>query len=212
VTSYRPGRPVPAPRLGCLAFAEGLQGTRIGPVDADVLGLARIGDLESLTGQQGCSQRPCVDVVDGRSRTEVDLGRAAVEACDAGCPEPMTRCGITMIWSSPPTTARIPRICGSAKAALMSAARATGVAPTSRVVGYSTGMRLVTSVSRRIACSCNSGKAPAAANDGERTAIRSPGRAFGGWTGSYAIPEIQTQSHASLLDRTGQAVHEEALE
>jgi hypothetical protein len=48
---------------------------------------------------------------------------------------------------------------------------ASGVAPTSRVVGYSTGTRPVTSVSRRMACSCTAGKAPAAANDGESTAM-----------------------------------------
>jgi hypothetical protein len=32
-------------------------------------------------------------------------------------------------------------------------------------------MRPVTSVSRRIACSCTAGKAPGAANDGDKTAI-----------------------------------------
>jgi len=53
----------------------------------------------------------------------------------------------------PPTTARMPRISGSANAALTSAALASGLAPTRRVVGYSTGTRPVTSVNRRIACS-----------------------------------------------------------
>src|SRR5665647_2115617 len=38
-----------------------------------------------------------------------------------------SRCGITVIWSSPPTTARMARISGSAKAALMSAARAADI-------------------------------------------------------------------------------------
>ena len=43
--------------------------------------------------------------------------------------EPASRCGMTVIWSSPPITARMPRIAGSAKAALRSAARASAVAP-----------------------------------------------------------------------------------
>lgn len=64
-----------------------------------------------------------------------------------------------------------PRLNRSANAALMSAARARAAAPIVRVVGYSTGMRPVTSVSRRIACSCTAGKAPGAANDGDKTAI-----------------------------------------
>jgi hypothetical protein len=34
----------------------------------------------------------------------------------------------------------------------------------------------ISPASRRIACSCTAGKAPAAANDGDTTAIRSPGR------------------------------------
>src|ERR1700678_1818336 len=101
-----------------------------------------------------------------------------------------SRCGMTVIWSSPPITARTARIRGSAKAALISAARASGVAPTARVVGYSTGIRPVTSVSRRIACSCTAGKAPAAANDGERTAICSPGRALTGRARSCAMSVI----------------------
>jgi hypothetical protein len=62
-TGHQPGRPEPAPRFGGLAFAEGLQGLRVGPVDADVLGLARIGDLEPLAGQKSGSQRPGMDVV-----------------------------------------------------------------------------------------------------------------------------------------------------
>src|SRR6266581_4513566 len=112
---------------------------------------------------------------------------------------PAARYGMTVIWSSPPTTARIPRIAGSAKAALMSAARASGVAPTLRVVGYSTGIRPVTSVSRRIACSCTAGKAPAAANDGDRTAICSPRRALGGWTRSCAMRVIEAhRQHAHI--------------
>src|SRR5665647_2100429 len=78
------------------------------------------------------------------------------------------------------------------------AARAAGVAPTSRVVGYSTGISPVSSVSRRIACSCTTGNAPAAANEGEMTAMRSPGRAFGGWTRSSVIPGIQAHRTASL--------------
>ena len=89
---------------------------------------------------------------------------------------------MTVIWSSPPMAARMPRICGSANAALRSAARAAGSRPTCRVVGYSTGISPVTSASRRMACSCTAGKAPAAANDGDSTATRSPGRALGGWT------------------------------
>jgi hypothetical protein len=112
-------------------------------------------------------------------------------------------CSLTRIREAPTgdalppkgTTASMPRISGSAKAALTSAARAAGVAPTSRVVGYSTGISPVSSVSRRITCSCTSGNAPAAANEGERTAMRSPGRAFG-WTRSSVIPEIQAHRTA----------------
>lgn len=53
----------------------------------------------------------------------------------------------------PTTTARMPWISGSAKAALTSAALAGALAPTRRVVGNSTGTKPVTSINRRIACS-----------------------------------------------------------
>ena len=87
-----------------------------------------------------------------------------------------------MIWSSPPTVAITARICGSANAAFRSRARSSGLAPSCRVVGYSTGTSPVTSARRRIACSCTAGAKPGAANDGETTAILSPGWALGGWT------------------------------
>lgn len=112
----------------------------------------------------------------------MDLGGAAVKARDAVRPQPVVNVGVVARPEEglgvptgepgiqkrndrnlvlPPTTARMPRIAGSAKAALMSAARSADVAPTWRVVGYSTGMSPVTSVSRPIACSCTAGKAPA---------------------------------------------------
>ena len=93
-TGHRPGRPGPAPGFGGLAFAKGLQGLWVGPVDADVFRLARLGDLELLTGQKSGSQRPHVDVVHARSRTEVNLGRATVEARDAVRPEPVVQVGV----------------------------------------------------------------------------------------------------------------------
>ena len=92
-----------------------------------------------------------------------------------------------MIWSSPPMVASTARISGSAKAAFRSAARSRGEASTRRVVGYSTGTRPVTSVSRRIACSCTAGATPGAANDGDSTATLSPGAALGGWASSGTI-------------------------
>src|SRR2546423_1812337 len=46
---------------------------------------------------------------------------------------------------------------GSANAAIRSAARACGEAPSCRVVGYSTGSRPISSRSRAIATSCTSG-------------------------------------------------------
>src|SRR5215472_2615450 len=98
---------------------------------------------------------------------------------------------MTVIWSSPPMTARTARMAGSANAALMSAARCSAVAPTRRVVGYSTGIRPVTSASRRMACSCTAGKAPGAANDGDTTATCSPLRALGGWTRSCPMRVIE---------------------
>src|SRR5450631_1587010 len=93
-TGHRPSRARPAPGLRGLAFAEGLQGPRVGPVDADVLGLTRIGDLKPLAGQKSGSQRPGVDVVNARSRAEVDLRRAAVETRDAIRPEPVVQVGV----------------------------------------------------------------------------------------------------------------------
>src|SRR5215469_6518795 len=93
----------------------------------------------------------------------------------------------------------MPRIAGSAKAALTSAARSRAVAPTFRVVGYSTGIRPVTSESRRIACSCTSGKAPAAAHDGDRTAMRSSRCALGGWTSLCTMPVIEPDRHQAGL-------------
>src|SRR5690606_7586115 len=51
-TGHRPGRPVPRPRLGGLPLPEGLQCPRIRPVDAEVLRLTGIGDLQLFTGQQ----------------------------------------------------------------------------------------------------------------------------------------------------------------
>lgn len=92
-----------------------------------------------------------------------------------------------MIWSSPPTVASTARIEGSANAAFRSRARSCADAPSCRVVGYSTGTSPVSSSSRRIACSCTAGAKPGAAQDGDSTATRSPGRAFGGWiTGAPA--------------------------
>jgi hypothetical protein len=90
-----------------------------------------------------------------------------------------SRCGTTVIWSSPPMVARIARMLGSANAALMSAARSSELDPSLRVVGNSTGIKPVAAVSRRIACSCTAGAIPGAANDGERTATRSPAMSFG---------------------------------
>src|SRR5260370_38860242 len=46
-----------------------------------------------------------------------------------------------------------------------------------------------------MACSCTAGKAPAAANDGDRTAMRSPLQALGGWTRSCAMRVIEAQRH-----------------
>jgi hypothetical protein len=83
---------------------------------------------------------------------------------------------------------------------LMSAARACGLAPTWRVVGYSTGISPVTSRSRRTACSCTGGKAPGAANDGDSTAMRSPGRALGGGQGRGACG---LSKHTAGAEHTG---------
>src|SRR5262249_43954684 len=62
-----------------------------------------------------------------------------------------------------------------------------GRLPFAEALQSATGTRPVTSVSRRIACSCSAGKAPAAANDGDTTATRSPLRALGGWIRSCAM-------------------------
>ena len=109
-----------------------------------------------------------VAVVDARSGAQLHLRRPAVEARHALGPQPATggwccrcsrgtawgrrapgrasRCGMTVIWSSPPIVASTARMSGSAKAALRSSARARGSAPTCRVVGYSTGTRPVSSL------------------------------------------------------------------
>src|SRR5215467_3152395 len=101
-------------------------------------------------------------------------------------------------------TASTPRTAGSAKAALMSAARAMGAAPAMRVVGYSTGISPVTSVSRCMACSCRAGKTAGAANDGDRTAMRSPRRALAGWRRSCAIRVIEAQGlHVHICPARG---------
>lgn len=65
------------------------------------------------------------------------------------------------------------------------------------VVGYSTGTSPVTSMSRRMACSCTAGATPGAANDGDSTATLSPGRAFGGCTRSGSMCSFD-QLHRSL--------------
>ena len=84
-----------------------------------------------------------------------------------------------MIWSSPPILASTARMPGSANAAIRSAARSPGEAPSRRVVGYSTGSSPNSSRSRRIARSCTAGNRPGAANDGDTTATRSPAASFG---------------------------------
>ena len=57
----------PAPGLGWLTRAERGQRARFGPVVADVLRLAGVGDLERLTDEEGGAQRARVDVVDVRA-------------------------------------------------------------------------------------------------------------------------------------------------
>ncbi len=94
-----------------------------------------------------------------------------------------SRCGTTVIWSSPPMVARIAVTLGSVNAACTSAARSCGVASGFRVVGYSTGSRPNCSRRRRSPSSYGTGNMPGPPNDGERTATRSPGLALGGYVG-----------------------------
>ena len=82
--------------------------------------------------------------------------------------------------------ASTPRIVGSANAVVTSAARASALAPSCRVVGYSTGISPVAAVRRRIACSCTAGETAGAANAGEITATRSPEWAFGAALNDFA--------------------------
>ena len=131
----RPRRTRPRPRLGGFAVAVLGQGRRVGPVLAEVLGLAGIGDLEPLAGEQRRPQCRRVAGVDAGAGSEMDLGRATVEAGDTVRPQPRqdvrvvavaqerlrigagpasaSRCGTTVIWSSPPIVARTARIPGS---------------------------------------------------------------------------------------------------
>src|SRR5689334_6645169 len=88
--------------------------------------------------------------------------------------------------------ARTARMPGSAKAAIRSAARSCGDAPTLRVVGYSTGSRSNSARNRRMACSWIAGNRPGTANDGETTATRSPGFSF---DGTASISSGYEESH-----------------
>jgi hypothetical protein len=72
---------------------------------------------------------------------------------------------------------------GSAKAAVMSRARAGAGAPSTRVVGYSTGTRPSSSRNRLMLCSCKSGKIWGSPAEGDNTATLSPGRGFAGYAG-----------------------------
>jgi hypothetical protein len=173
--------------------------------------------LRPVTARSGPNQPH-----DTRTRAEMHLGGAAVEARDAVCPQPVVQVGVVacpekgfgidpgelgiemrddrdlIISADHRQDAADRRIDGSARAALMAAARSRGVAPTVRVVGYSTGTNPVTSVSRRIACSCTAGNAPAAANDGDKIAMRSPGWALGGWTRSCAMRVIESEASSGF--------------
>ena len=64
------------------------------PSHADVLGLARFGDLERLAREQSAAQRPGVHIVHAGSRTQVDLGGSAAEARDAVRREPVMEVGV----------------------------------------------------------------------------------------------------------------------
>src|SRR5450759_2486507 len=73
-------------------------------------------------------------------------------------------------------------ISGSANAAWMSAARSCGVAPTLRVVGYSTGSSCRSARSRCRPRSWTCGNTPGPAHEGDRMATVSPGWTTGGRT------------------------------
>src|SRR5690606_5146845 len=92
--------------------------------------------------------------------------------------------GSTVIWSSPPIAAIAALMPGSANAACRSSARCRGVEPMTRVAGYSTGSSPYSSRSRRRPSSNGSGNTPARPEEGDSTAIRSPGTGFGGYTAS----------------------------
>jgi hypothetical protein len=192
---------VPGPGLGRLPLAEFGQCARIGPVDTNILGLTGIGHFKLLAGQQSGPKRSGMDVIHGRARAQVHLGRAAVEAGQAVRPKPGVQIGVVAgaeEWLWVPTSEisvqvrydgdlifaaddrEMARMLGSANAAFRSAARAVGEASSCRVVGNSTGTRPVTSARRCMACSCTAGNAPGAAKEGDSTAMRSPGSAFGG--------------------------------
>ena len=136
-----------------------------------------------------------------RTRPQVHLRGPAVETGDAVHPQPVMHMGVVAVAQERhgvapgqrgvqvrddrdlviPADHRQDRAAPrSANAALTSAARSAGVAPTLRVAGNSTGTRPVTPASASaIACSCTAGKAPAAANDGDSTATRSPPAGLG---------------------------------
>ena len=101
-----------------------------------------------------------MDRVDAWAGTKSDLCRSAVVAADAVGPEPAEQVavvavaeewfgssatgvastwGMTVIWSSPPITARTARISGFANAVFRSSARSHADEPNFRVVGNSTG-------------------------------------------------------------------------
>jgi hypothetical protein len=67
-----PARAGPRPGFGRFAVAVIRQGGRVLPIPSEVLRLARLSDLQSLSGEQCRAQRRGMDLVDSGSWPEVD--------------------------------------------------------------------------------------------------------------------------------------------
>jgi hypothetical protein len=73
----------PGPGLGGFSVAEFGQRPGVVPGVPEIFRITRFGELEGSAVEEGSAQRPEVNVVEVRARTEVDLCGTAVEARDS---------------------------------------------------------------------------------------------------------------------------------
>src|SRR6185437_6900304 len=102
MTSMQPPQAWPVTNRGGPCQLHGWVGSRspkelkarVTPLHPDILRLAGVGDLQGLTGEEGGSQRPRMDVVDAGPGAKMHLRRAAVKARDPVGPQPVVQVGV----------------------------------------------------------------------------------------------------------------------